>query len=160
MYQASYRHSYSSMDERSLQPLVICWKTKLYLALCRRKRDQRMSYGENVLGHSPQAPSQAVTHIDAFAMMFLKSTLVMTLFKSVVPALLKYFYCISKTRVLPSGDVNPVVVRSDGSERRFPNFFELDPNLSLVNISRPKTQTAHFNMKEISIVRMIFADSC
>ena len=44
-----------------------------------------------------------------------------------------------------------------GLSQRFPNFSERDPNLSLVNISRPKPQTAYFNMKNVLILaRFVF----
>jgi len=40
--------------------------------------------------------------------------------------------------------------------QRFPNFVERNSNLSLVNISRPKPQTAYVKMKKTMIVWMIF----
>jgi len=43
-----------------------------------------------------------------------------------------------------------------GSSAVFPNFFERDPNLNLINTSRPKPQTAY---EKIMIVWMIFG-SC
>jgi len=42
------------------------------------------------------------------------------------------------------------------NNQRFQNCFERDWNLSLVNILRPKPQTAYVNMTKILIVWMIF----
>jgi len=44
--------------------------------------------------------------------------------------------------------------------QRFPNVFERNPNLSLVNISRPKPQLAYADMKKIMVVCMILAVRC
>ena len=43
-------------------------------------------------------------------------------------------------------------------KQRFHNFFERDWNLSLVNILRPKPQTAYVNITKILIVWMIFGN--
>jgi len=52
-------------------------------------------------------------------------------------------------------DVISILVRSllgvVPLEQRFPNFFEYDPNLSLMKILRPKSQTAYVNMKKMSV---------
>jgi len=54
------------------------------------------------------------------------------------------------------GSLNWLKEKTIYLDQRFPYFSERDPNLSLVNISRPKPQTAYLNMKNALIAWMIF----